>query len=98
MYIAYDTLGKIYKLRGADTEEGDPKRSEYYQTALHYFELSENLVDYAECYKELRNETANEYFGVLFGSIVVLFVGIVALIMIRSKRKKRAEEKRRAGL
>lgn len=98
MYIAYDTLGKIYKLRGANADEGTPERRENYQTALHYFELSDNSVDYAECYKELRNETASEYFGLLFGGIVVLFVGIVALIMIRGKRKKRAEEKRRAGL
>ena len=98
MYIAYDTLGKIYKLRGANSEEGTPERKENYETALHYFELSNNLVDYAEFYKELRNETASEYFGLLFGGIVVLFVGIVALIMIRGKRKKRAEEKRRAGL
>lgn len=98
MYIAYDTLGKIYKLRGANSEEGTPERKENYEKALHYFELSNNLIDYAECYKELRNETASEYFGLLFGGIVVLFVGIVALIMIRGKRKKRAEEKRRAGL
>lgn len=98
MYIAYDTLGKIYKLRGANSEEGTPERKENYETALHYFELSNNLIDYAECYKELRNETASEYFGLLFGGFVVLFIGIVALIMIRGKRKKRAEEKRRAGL
>ncbi len=98
MYIAYDTLGKIYKLRGANSEEGTPERTENYNTALHYFELSNNLVEYAECYKQLRNELATEYFGVLFGGIVVLFLGTVSLIFIRGKRKKRAEERRRAGL
>lgn len=98
MYIAYDTLGKIYKLRGADCEDGDPMRVENYEKAMHYFELSSNKKDYAECYKEVRNAIAMKYFGLIFGSFIVIFVGTVAIILVRGKRKKRAEEKRRAGL
>jgi len=98
MHIAYTAMANIRILEASSLDDEDPLKTEKLNEAMDYFVLGDNKDGYSTAFKEVRNLEMSKYFTVIFISVIVLIVGVIALIFIRKYRKERLEEKRRAGL
>lgn len=98
MYLAYKTLGDIELLMGQSIDDEDPLKYQYMSRALEYFVLAQDKDGYSSAYAEIRDILLSRHFVLIFCTVIIFAVGIYVLKKVQTYRKRRMEEKRRAGL
>ena len=96
--ISRDGIYYINKAEILQLDDNDPKKIQYMQSALDYFTNADNPSGYSSAYAELRDVQMSKYFTLLFGTVIVVGVGLFVMVQVRKAMRNKAERKRRLGL
>lgn len=94
MFIANIGLGKA-EMRLAMALIDDQRDAngmnalDHYERAITYFDRANEKVNYSVAYTALRGNELEKYFGVIFGVLGVLIVGLIVLSIVRKQKKKK---------
>ncbi|MBO5222544.1 MAG: hypothetical protein J6C26_09540 [Clostridia bacterium] len=94
MFIANIGLGKA-EMRLAMALIDDQRDAngmnalDHYEKAIVYFDRANEKVNYSVAYTALRGNELEKYFGLIFGAIGVLVVGLIVLSFVRKHLKKK---------
>ena len=94
MFIANIGLGKA-ELRLAmaliddQTDENGMNALDHYERAITYFDRANEKTNYSVAYSALRGHELEKYFGLIFGVLGALVVGLMVLSFIRKQKKKK---------
>ncbi|MBP3300894.1 MAG: hypothetical protein J6M34_05260 [Clostridia bacterium] len=95
MFIANIGLGKA-EMRLAMALIDDQRDAngmnalDHYEKAIFYFDRASEKDNYSVAYTALRGNELEKYFGLIFGVIGVLIVGLIVLKIVRAQKKKKA--------
>jgi len=94
MFIANIGLGKA-EMRLAMSLIDDQRDAnglnalDHYENAIVYFDRASEKENYSVAYTALRGNELEQYFGLIFGAVGVLIVGLFVLSIVRKARKKK---------
>lgn len=98
MYLSFQSLGNIDLITGRDLEDDDPMKIQHFTRALRYFTAAQDPSGYSDAYGELRDAQISKYFNLLFGTVILVGVGMFVSAQVRKVRQRKAERKRRLGV
>lgn len=94
MYIANIGLGKAEMRLAMDliddrTDKNGMNALDHYEQAIVYFDRANEKDSYSIAFTALRTNELEDYFGLIFGAIGVLIVGLFVFSFVRKQIKKK---------